>query len=68
MDITTVFGTVVEGSNPPGCTQELEKQCPLEKALWRKNFKQYVDNYVGNVHKGHASQIDFLIIFSKNSL
>ena len=50
MDITTVFRTVVGGSNPSGCT----KQCPLVKALFSKYLVKNVDNYVGNVHKGHS--------------
>ena len=51
MDITTVFGTVVGGSNPSGCTQ-----CPvLLKNLYRVRFLvEYVDNYVGNVDKGQC--------------
>ena len=54
MDITTVFGTVVEGSNPPGCTK-INFICPLIKALVCKDFIKNVDNSVSNVYKGHKN-------------
>lgn len=37
---------------PPGA-QKINFTCPLIKALMHKDFIKNVDNYVGNVYKGH---------------
>ncbi len=57
MDIMPAFEAVVGGSNPSGCTRI---HCPLDKSYKQTILLKNVDNYVGNVYKGHTKKVSFI--------